>query len=117
MFVDPQVAYQIPTTPIMTQILAWVNGLTLPGIIIAAITASRWVTKKEDGAKAIIADVLSKMDTIRSNDLHHVQLSLDRMEAAQGKTAEAMTDMKESIVAAQNSSKDAIVQAILTLKS
>ncbi len=79
-----------------------------------AFTAARWPTKKEDEAKATVSQALEAVNTIHTNDLHHVQLSPDRIEAAQGETAKAMTDMKEAIVAGQNSSKDAIVQAILT---
>ena len=79
-----------------------------------AFTAASWLTKKEDEAKATVSQALESANTIHTNDLHHVQLSLDRIEAAQGETAKAMTDMKEAIVAGQNSSKDAIVQAILT---
>jgi acyl-CoA synthetase (NDP forming) len=83
---------------------------------VGAFTAASWLTKKEDEAKATVSQALESesANTIHTNDLHHVQLSLDRIEAAQGETAKAMTDMKEAIVAGQNSSKDAIVQAILT---
>jgi len=42
---------------------------------------------------------------------------LDDLKKGQDKSTEDMVDTKEAIVSAQNSSKDAIVQAILTLKS
>ena len=108
---------EIQQTPVLPQILQWLNGLTLPGIIVFAVTASRWYTKKEDEAKATIAQALASVETLRTNDLHHVQLSMDRLELGQNKAIEAMTEHKDAIVNATVASKDAIVQAILTLKS
>jgi len=117
MFVDPQIAYQIPATPWTTQILGYINGLTLPALLIGAFSAARWLTKKEEAMKSGANELKTQLETIRDNHLHHIQVLLDDLKNGQDKTTEAMVDTKEAIVSAQNSSKDAIVQAILTLKS
>ena len=88
---------------ITTQVLNWVNGLTLPALIGAAWTASRWFSKRENAAKA----ALEQVENIRTNHLPHLQLSLDEIK-------ESQRDATEAVVAAINASKDAIVQAVIS---
>ena len=107
----------IQQTPVLPQILQWLNGLTLPGLLGLLLTAYRWYNKKEEAARGVVAEVLQKMDTLRTNDLHHVQLSLDEIKNGQEKGFEAAERHKSEIIAAMVTSQTAIVQAILTLKS
>jgi hypothetical protein len=65
-------------------------------------------TKKEDEVRATVGEALKALETLRTNDLHHVQLSVDRLEVPQGETTEAMVDMKEAIVQSVNQSQTAI---------
>jgi hypothetical protein len=107
----------VQQAPVLPQILQWLNGLTLPGLLGLLLTVYRWYNKKEEAAKAIVADALQKMETIRTNDLHHIQGTLDEMKSGQEKGFEAAERHKSEIVAATVTSQTAIVQAILTLKS
>jgi hypothetical protein len=107
----------VQQTSLVPQILAWVNGLTLPGVLAAAAGAARWYTKREDAAKAVVSDALKQLETIRTNDLHHIQGTLDEIKSGQEKGFEAAERHKSEIVAATVTSQTAIVQAILTLKS
>ena len=86
-------------------------------MVVAAVTAARWYTKKEDKAKATISEALQQVETLRTNDLHHVQETLEGIKTGQEKGFEAAERHKSEIVAATITSQTAIVQAILTLKS
>ncbi len=88
------------------QPLNWVNGLTLPGLIMAGIAASRWYSRKEAEAKTVVAEVLQKFEILRTNDLHHIQASLDRID-----------EHHEDVVDAIRASQDAIVAALLATRS
>jgi hypothetical protein len=105
----------------------WLNGLTLPGLLGGAWIVARWYTKKEDEAKTIVASALEKLETLRSNDLHHIQLSLTTMqevaekhhdaeERHQEAMIEALRDSQIAICTAIQSSQTAIVQAIIASK-
>jgi hypothetical protein len=101
----------------VSQILQWLNGLTLPTLLGAAFAAARWITKKEDAAKSLFAGIQRELSTLRDNHLHHMQESLDRIEQGQSKMIETLNLHTREIVASQNQSTTAIVQAILTLKN
>lgn len=102
------------TQPLITSVLQWVSGLTLPGVLVTAWGVSRWYTKKEDTAKSTIADALAKVDQIRTNDLHHMQLTLTELKEGQKEFAEAADRHKNDMITAMNSNKDAIVNAIIS---
>jgi hypothetical protein len=110
-----QLAVQQPT--ITQQVLAWVNGLTLPGIAFTAFMASRWLTKKEDEARAVVAEALAKVEQIRTNDLHHIQTTLTDMKDSAQRHYDSEERHQEDLVAAMNSSKDAIVNAIISTRT
>lgn len=100
---------QAPTLTWTQQALLWINGLSLPAIIIAAIKGTRWVTKKEDEMKAVVTGFKSDLTLIKDNHLHTMQESLKEIKKGQD---EGFKDL----IQATNTSKDAIVQAILLTK-
>jgi hypothetical protein len=104
------------TAPLTTQVLQWLNGLTLPGIVIFVFGASRWLTKKEDELKGMLDGAKGEFELLKTNHLHHLQQSLDEIKGGQDKLTEAAERHQGNMVLAINSSKDAIVQAILITK-
>ena len=113
-FAEPTtIQSQIPWTQ---QILSWLNGLTLPAIVLAVFGAARWLTKKEDEFKAGMTAAKAELEVIKTNHLHHMQESLNEIKQAQIDMVKEMGDQTKDIVAATNSSKDAIVNAILTIR-
>ncbi len=102
---------------ITSQIIAWVNGLTIPGIIFFVWRASGWLTKREDAAKAEMASVKQELELHSTNHFPHMQDTLTRIELAQGETTRAVLSSQNEITKAIQASQTAIVQAILTQKS
>lgn len=114
MFIDSQ-----PSTLqfIADQIGQWLNHLTLPAILFGVWKGSRWVNKKEQETKTVVAGVLADIDIIKTNHLHHIQESLDGLKAGQDETIKLMNENTKDIVAAINNSKDALVSAFLAAKN
>jgi hypothetical protein len=114
MFIDSQ-----PSTLqfIADQIGQWLNHLTLPVLALAAWKALRWVNKKEQEAKVVVAGVLADVGVIKNNHLHHIQESLDGLKTGQDETIKLMNENTKDIVAAINNSKDALVNAFLAAKN
>lgn len=106
----------VQQTSNVSQILQWLNGLTLPSLLVGAFTVARWLTKKEDEVKAGIAEAKAELATLRTNDLHHIQGTLDEIKTGQEKVAQAAERHKSEIVAAITASQTAIVQAIMTTR-
>jgi hypothetical protein len=107
MLVDaPQAPAQLST---IQQILLWINGLTLPTIIIYIVKGTRWFTKKEEGVKSTVLSFQEQLTAIKDNHLHTMQESLKEIQRDQ-------TAGFKELVAATNQSKDAIVNAILLTK-
>ena len=100
-----------------THLLAWFNALSIPTLLFAAWKISRWYSKKESDVKASFSTAMGTLTNIRDNHLHHLQVSLNDIKAGQDRATEQMTEHTAAIVAAQNASKDAIVQAIISTKA
>lgn len=109
-----------PTFSLTQQILAWINGLSLPTLLLGALGLGKWLTKKEEEAKTAVATITASVENLKTNHLHHIQETLDGIKTGQDKMVEQMSentrDMVEQmnantrdIITAQNSSKDAIV--------
>jgi hypothetical protein len=96
--------------------LQWVNGLTIPALLGLLFAVKNWYNKKEEAAKAAFNGVMTEIDVLKTNHIHHLQLTLDDIKTGQEKMADAAERHKGEIVAALASSQTAIVQAILTLK-
>jgi hypothetical protein len=99
-----------------TQLLSWFNALSLPALVLAAWKISRWLSKKEADVKESFTAAMRTLTNIRDNHLHHVQLTLDEIKVGQDRATEQTAENTSAIVAAQNASKDAIVQAIISTK-
>ena len=112
-----EVAKEITNPWAVPAFLQWFNSLTLPGLVLGAMGVTKWYYKKEAQAKATVATVLGAVETLRTNDLKHMNDTLQEMKTCQEKMAESADRHQEALLAATNSSKDAIVQAILTLKN
>jgi hypothetical protein len=116
---EPKMMLVDATAPILSwtqQMLLWLNSLTLPAIIVAAIKGTRWFTQKEEGIKSTVADFKADLTLIKDNHLHTMQESLKEIKLGQDKSIEEMTRNTKEVVAATNASKDAIVNAILLAK-
>ena len=100
-----------------SQILAWINGLSLPTLLAGAFGFSRWITKKEQEAKASVATVAASVENLKENHLHHIQESLDGIKTGMGKMADQATENTRDIVTAIRASQDAVVSAILTVRN
>lgn len=114
MFVEPSQPIQVLTAPSQSlstaqQILLWLNGLTLPTIIFGVIKGTRWFTRKEDIVKSTVLSFQEQLTAIKDNHLHTMQESLKEISKDQ------QAGFKE-LIQATNSSKDAIVNAILLTK-
>lgn len=105
------------TSPLITQVWTWINTITLPGLALAIWKFSRWVANKEQEARASLAGMAASIENLKDNHLHHIQETLDGIKTGQGKMAEQMTENTRDIVAATNSSKDAIVAAVIASRS
>lgn len=117
MFVEPTTTTTVTSqVPLTTQILLWINGLTLPTIIFAAIKGTRWFTKKEEALKQGAEGFKQELALIRDNHLHHIQESLNEMNQGMKTHHETEQDNAREIVNAVRQSQDAIVNAILLTK-
>ena len=114
MFIDSQTS---TLQFIADQTVQWLNHLTLPVLALAAWKALRWVNKKEREGKAVITGFQEQLNTIRTNDMHHLQLALDDLKNGQQETIKLMNENTKDIVAAINNSKDALVNAFLASKN
>jgi hypothetical protein len=114
--VVPEVTKQITNPWAVPAFIQWLNGLTLPGMFLAAIGVTKWYYKKEAQAKQTVATVLGAVETLRTNDLMHMNETLKEMKTCQERMADSADRHQEALITATNASKDAIVQAILTLK-
>ena len=114
MFIDSQ-----PSTLqfIADQVGQWLNHLTFPALAFGTWKALRWVNKKEQEAKMVVAGVLADVDIIKNNHLHHIQESLDGLKTGQDESIRLMNENTKDIVAAINGSKDALVSAFLAAKN
>jgi uncharacterized protein (DUF2062 family) len=99
------------------QIIAWINGLTIPAILFFVWKASRWVTKKTE----VVDTITNDLTVIKSNHLTHMQDSLEQMQRGQevhrNEIVAAIQTSQAEVVKAIQASQTAIVQAILTLKN
>lgn len=100
-----------------TQLLAWFNALSVPALLLAAWKISRWVANKEQEARTSFSGLAGSIENLKSNHLHHLQMSLDDIKTGQDRVAVQMAENTTDIVAAVNQSKDAIVQAIISTKA
>ncbi len=103
-------------TPILEQIFTWINNLSLPALLLGALGLGRWMTKKQQEAQLAFGTVVTSIDNLKTNHLHHIQETLDGIKVGQDKFVEQMGENTRDIIAAQNSSKDAIVNAILATR-
>jgi hypothetical protein len=112
-----EVAKEITNPWAVPAFLQWFNSLTLPGLFLGAIGVTKWYYKKEAQAKATVATVLGAVETLRTNDLAHMNDTLKEIKTCQEKMAESAERHQDALLVATNNSKDAIVQAILTLRN
>jgi len=102
--------------PLIEQIFTWINNLSLPALLFGALGLGRWMTKKQQEAQLAVTTVVASVENLKTNHLHHIQGTLNEIKSGQDKVVEQMGENTRDIIAAQNSSKDAIVNAILATR-
>src|SRR5258708_17105675 len=113
-----------PTVTITSQILTWINSFTLPGVVIVAWRAARWVSKQEESHQQEMLGFKQEFGLLRTNHFAHMQASLEKIEVSQNEITKAVetsqNEVIKAIVSSQNEisrsimdSQTAIVQAIL----
>ncbi len=78
--------------------------------------ASRWVAKTEDAIIATVNNAKRELELLRTNHLHHVQATLDEMNAGNRQHYINEEAHQTELIQAINGSKDAIVNALLAIK-